>query len=70
MSTTQQLDIHDLAKQAMIGLLSGVEPSLDFAAKVISVKPEVYRAELHWPKYIAKMSYAMARAMKAESVKK
>ena len=70
MSQINEIDIHELAKDAMQGLLAGIEPSLAFAAKVVNVKPEAYTAELHWPKYVAKMSYAMAKAMKAESIKK
>lgn len=60
----------DAAIAAMKALITGQEPSLNFAAKIIGVKPEAYDATKHWAEYVAIMSYKFADALRRESVRK
>ena len=64
------IDREEAALKAMEGLISGQEPSLQFAAKIVGVKPEAYDATTHWPQYVAIMAFKFADAMRREAIRK
>lgn len=64
------IDRDAAALGAMQGLIAGQEPSLQFAAKIVGVKPEAYDAPTHWPQYVAIMAYKFADAMRREAIRK
>lgn len=64
------VDRNEAAIKAMEGLIAGQEPSLQFAAKIVGVKPEAYNAVEHWPIYVAKMAFKFADALRREAVAK
>jgi hypothetical protein len=54
------------AGKAMAAIIGDEPPTIEFASAIVGVDKNDYDATVHWPEYVAVISYKIANAMLKE----